>query len=231
MKLTDLRAYVRRQTETTEGELPNVTIDAFLREAFNRTIAMENQWPFYEKTWQLTQVNGTSQITLPGDANPPAFTGLYHQTDKYRVELMAHSQALEFYGGMLAGTAAPYEAFSVWSGKIHLWPEVVIATNQPWNLVGFRKPADWLAQGAEAEPDCDERLHMPLCHYAIALAYAQQEDEQLEGQYMKRYEIDVMAARSAIMEPAQDRPLIMGPHRFSRIQPHFRRPRAIVNLP
>ena len=49
-------------------------------------------------------------------------------------------------------------------------------------------PTDWIAGGAGAEPDCDIRLHQLLAHYAIALCYAQQEDEVLEDVYMKRWQ-------------------------------------------
>ena len=53
MTLADLREYVRTQTQTTSAELPNTTVDIYLQEAFDRTIAMENQWPFFEETWAL----------------------------------------------------------------------------------------------------------------------------------------------------------------------------------
>ena len=43
----------------------------------------------------------------------------------------------------------------------------------------------------------------------ISLAYAQQEDDVLEDRYMKRWQQDVEMARSAIMEPARNRPIVM----------------------
>ena len=59
-------------------------------------------------------------------------------------------------------------------------------------------PADWVTGGAGAAPDCDIRLHQLLAHYAIALCYAQQEDEVLEDVYMKRWQASFVAARNAI---------------------------------
>jgi hypothetical protein len=47
-----------------------------------------------------------------------------------------------------------------------------------------------------------------LISYAVALAYAQQEDEVLEGTYMNRWQADVEGARRAIMEPRHHRPLV-----------------------
>jgi hypothetical protein len=232
MTLADLRGYVRTQTETTTAELPDATVDIYLREAFDRTIALENQWPFFEETWDLVQSSGGATITFPTDAHLPGIVGLYHVDDDYRVELVSHSVAREFFGEFVgnASTGA-YTSFSVWDGLIYLWPAMLPTVDIDWQLTGFRRPTDWIASGASTEPDCDERLHRPLAHYATALAYAQQEDLALEAQYMKRWELDVMTARAAIMEPAQDRPLIMGPHRWSRINPTIRRPYGIVSLP
>ena len=77
MNLSDLRNYVRTQTQTIQSELPDSTVDLYLQEAFNRTVAYENQWPSYEKTWELTQLAGSATIDQPGDINVPAITGLY----------------------------------------------------------------------------------------------------------------------------------------------------------
>ena len=78
----------------------------------------------------------------------------------------------------------------------------------PVQIRGYRYPTDWIAGGAGAVPDCDARLHMLLAHYAIALAYAQQEDEVLEDVYMKRWQAGFAAARNAIVNPRHHRPLV-----------------------
>jgi len=223
MRLSDLRNYVRRQTQTVASELPDATIDAFLQEAFNRTIAAENQWPYYEKTWQIDQQIGQRKFTLPNDVNVPAITGLFSvEPDTkvdYRVELMSHVVAAEQYTEVTATSSARPRHFSVWAREVYLWPALEPTEVTPWALTGFRLPIDWIAVGPESEPDCDPRLHQALAHYAVALAYAQQEDETLESTYMQRWQLDVEAARGAIMEPSQDRPLVMGPHRITPIGP------------
>ena len=63
--------------------------------------------------------------------------------------------------------------------------------------------------GASAEVDADPRLHKLLVHYAIALCYAQQEDEVLEDVYMKRWQASFGAAHNAICAPRHHRPLIL----------------------
>jgi len=226
MQLSDLRDYVRRQTSTVPSELPDATIDAFLREAFTRTNSQENQWPWLEKTWLLQQDAGKATIPLPNDVNVPGITGLFlleggplptpDARIEYRVDLRSHSEAATMYGTGTVGTTR-YVAFSVWERTIHLWPRILPPAGRGWSLTGFRTTTDWIAEGPSAQPDCDPRLHQALAHYAIALAYAQQEDDTLENVYMQRWQLDVQAARNAIMEPSQDRPLVMGPHHVSPI--------------
>jgi hypothetical protein len=45
VNLQQLRDAVRRQLDVDEEELPNETVDDFLREAFTRTINFTNNWP------------------------------------------------------------------------------------------------------------------------------------------------------------------------------------------
>ena len=56
-----------------------------------------------------------------------------------------------------------------------------------------------------------------MANYAIALAYIQQEDPEMERVYMERWLKDVEMARMVIMETAYHRPLTMGPRYTTRI--------------
>ena len=78
-------------------------------------------------------------------------------------------------------------------------------------LRGYRKPLNWIGDGTNpaAVVDADERLHQLLVHYAIALAYAQQEDDVLEDVYMKRWQNNLNTHRHAIMQPSYSRPLVL----------------------
>lgn len=207
--LAELRSYVRVQTETTSSELPDSTINSYLREAFNRTIGVENRWPFFESMWLLTQVAGQSTVALPSDANASAIVALTDDTSGRRLILVDHETAEDNYSAALvpAGRAAH---FSIWGRVATLWPRCTFATPQTYTLRGYRSPIDWVAVGPSSRPDADERLHWPLAHYAIALAYLQQEDEVLEATYMARWQRDVEVARRSIMEPARPAPMQMG---------------------
>lgn len=206
MILTDLRSAVRTQTQTTQGDLPDPTIDLFLQQAFERTINAETQWPFYESVWDLVLEVDSASIALPGDVNQAGIMALYDVEHNIRLVQVGPEFGDDHYYGHWNGVTCPVQ-FSLWGGEIWLWPRVYDHTEQlDYRLRGYRRPLVWLTPGNE--PDCDARLHLCLTHYATALAYAQQEDEQLEMTYMDRWQRDAEMARKQIMEPRHHRPLV-----------------------
>ncbi len=207
MNLDQLRAVVHAQTQTTAGDLADPTIDIYLQQAFERTINAETQWPFYEQHWDLTLPAGAMQITLPGDVNPAGIMALYDVASNFRLGMIGPEYGDDHYAGPQVGTLNPLQ-FSVWANTLYLYPRVQASdTDRAYRLRGYRRPVNWLT--VNGEPDCDSRLHLPLTHYAVALAYAQQEDETLELSYMDRWQRDVEMARRAIMDPIHHRPLVM----------------------
>lgn len=205
--LDDLRNKVRSQTETTASELTNPTIDGWLQEAYNRTMAAEAMWPFFEHTWEPQQAVGEAAIPEPVDLQE--VISLVDVDNSYRLEMMDHEQAEDMFLGSLTSVGYPV-MFSRWNGEMVLWPQITYEEIKVYKLRGYRTPSDWIALGAAAEPDCDSRLHWALANFAISLAYAQQEDMELERNYMDRWQRDVEIARKLIMGPDMHRPLIMG---------------------
>lgn len=218
--IADLRLIVRRQTEQTSAELTDATIDTYLQEAFNRTIAAETQWPFYEETWTLTQQIGDSTVDLPASGGVQECSEILSlvdtDNDNFRLTMIDYETAEdEWFGNYnTSGYAVEY---SLWKNTIYLWPAVTFTATRSYRLRGYRYPTDWLAGASTTEPDCDSRLHLPLAHYAIALSYAKQEAPELERLYMERWQRDVEIARQAIMDPGHQRPLMMGPRRWRRV--------------
>lgn len=206
MNLTDLRTAVRVQTQTTSGDLPDTTIDNFLQQAFARTVEGETQWPFYETHWDVSLDPDQSTIALPANANPAGVMALYDMTNSFRLTQIGPEFSDDHYYGPQVGTVAPLQ-FAIWGDTIFLFPRVQTSSEaRPYRLRGYRYPLTWLA--ATNEPDCDARLHVAMIHFAVALAYAQQEDEVLEATYMDRWMRDAEQARSVIMEPRHHRPLV-----------------------
>lgn len=208
--LTELRNKVRSQTETNVETNTDYEIDGWLQEAYNRTIAAETNWPFFEKVWSVTQIAETNTISLPFDLEANGLVSVVDDDNQVRLEQVDQEWAEDHYYSTNSVAATPFR-YSLWQRLMYLWPNTTFTENRTYTLRGWRRPGDWIALGASAVPDCDERLHLALANYAIALAYAQQEDTDLEANYMNRWQRDVEIARSAIMEPAHNRPLTMGP--------------------
>ena len=210
--IAELRTYVRRQTEQTSSELSDAAIDDFLQEAFNRTIAAENKWPFYEKAWDLTLTAGDSTIAIPTDLNRTTILSLVQVGSDYNspLRLADYETAEAVYALNIVASSGSYLEYSVFDGYFYLWPVMTSSVDIDFVLRGYRLPTDWLAGASTAEVDADERLHLPLAHYAIALSYEKQEADELADKYMQRWQRDVEAARNAIMEPFRRLPVVMG---------------------
>lgn len=192
---------IRAQVDLDEEDLPLSVVSLYLREAFQRTAAMERRWPLYESVWEYT-VDSTGSVTLN--------TGT---AEIISVNIADTSRRLVFADHELIRSATGYTAgsigvFSLWGGKLYLWPtpgdeDVAIEVS------GYRKPnPDWL-ESPSTQVDLDDRLHLPLAHYATALAYAQQEDTELEATYMRRWENATKEFRDDIMKGNTYRPIVL----------------------
>jgi hypothetical protein len=203
--VNELRSIVRTQTQTDPADLPDATIDVFLQQAFERTLNAEVEWPFYAKTWQVTQLANEPWITLPGDVSIPGIRALADADSGVRLSMVPQVWAEDRFPGNSTGSIGP-AMFSPWGSQLSLWPALTYDADHDYTLRGYRRPLNWIA---DDQPDCDPRLHLPLSHYAVALAYAQQEDEVLEATYMARWQTDVELAHQNIMSPVHHRPLVM----------------------
>lgn len=211
MDVQGLRNYVRAQLEVDDEELPDTLLNIYLQEAFDRTMAATNRWPRNEFVWPVSKIAGQNFITLPPDLNLPSIISIVSVADGYPLVIIPFEQGEQSfapvrYEEVTSGVNKPLYA-SVWSGKLYLWPQ--LATDATYDVVlrGHRQPV-W-TNGASDLPDLDERLHVTLSYYAMALAYAAQEDEILEGVYMARWDRDLQNQLRAIQEPIHNHPLVM----------------------
>lgn len=204
MNLQQLRDYVRMQLDMDEEELPNPTLDAYFQEGFERTIAADQRWPFYEVDMTVVIPAGARQVEIPAGLDAQQLASVI-TPNGLRLIQISNEQAEQNALSLATSTTPIY--YSIWANSLRFWP--VMQSAQTVYLRGYRKPEAWITQGAGAIPDCDERLHFWIAHYAIALCYAQQEDEVLEATYMQRWSSGVQLARSSIVSPRHHRPLIL----------------------
>lgn len=210
----DLRNLVRAQLDMDDEELPNSTLDLWLDDAYDQTIALSDRWPFFEDSWTLTtvasQVPYTFASLAAGHASTYELRAIASVNDlttagsMKRLQQLGHDHAEACFGDGGVGTSVP-AYYSTWGDKLHIWPSPL--GSRALTVRGFRKGA-WGA-GDAAVVDADDRLHIPLAYFAMGMAYGQQEDEILKADWMRQWGAAVQRAHTAIMAPAQDRPLVL----------------------
>lgn len=193
MNLDEVRSFVRTQLDLDPTDLPDTLLDVYVQDGFDRTIAIEQRWPFYESLW-------TATIGVDGKGTMPVDARVIEELIGVGGRVLMH---VDFrYAAEWFGTTTPVGNPQYWTTinrQLRVWP----APSSPQDLSahGYRMSADWIRDGASAEVDADRRLHIPVCWYACSLGYAQQEDEVLEGTYLGRFKESASIAREAIMRP------------------------------
>ena len=208
MNLQTLRDYIRVQLDMDEEELPNALLDSYLNEAFLRTISMENHWPFYETRWNVAAID--ENIALPADVDPSGIASLDRPNQRLPADAGRQRPRRRLASSACWSTPSTRCTTPIYGGTpSSCGPPHPTTSPATTHCAANDSPLDWQAAGAGAVPDCDVRLHQLLAHYAIALCYAQQEDEVLEDVYMKRWQASYIAAHSAICQPRHHRPLVL----------------------
>jgi hypothetical protein len=209
MNLNDIRVFTRLQLDVDEEELANELIDVYVRDGYDRIINMETRWPFFEKRWEVTALNGIALVPTDAREIESVVTsdGRLERIDQLHVERM--------YPVNPTGSRAQF--WSQLASVITLHPapsgDVVVS------MRGYREPIDWVSLGAGADVDADIRLHLPIVWYVCSLAYAQQEDEVLEQTYANRFHEGATIAHASIMTAWSGEPKILNGMRAPQYAP------------
>lgn len=192
--------------DVDEIDLPDTVLNIYLQEAFDRTMAMSNQWPRQETTWPVSLLPGGTSATLPPDCNLPSIMAVT-TPDGYRLVQIDQSAGENNFAPLTEASDTNPLYYSIWSNEMYLWPRV--NKGDPYSLIirGYRQPV-W-TNAASDIPDLDPRLHATLAYFALSLAYAQQEDDVLEAAYLARWNRDLIQQLKVMFEPHHQRPLVM----------------------
>jgi hypothetical protein len=200
-----LKNYVRDHLEVDDEELPDTILNVYLQDAFERTVALDNRWPRNEKTWSVSKIAGSQTATLPLDMNVPSIISVLG-TNSRRLGYVTYENIEDkFFTGIPVVTGDP-SYWTAWQGQLLLMPNPVNVTYEV-TIRGYRQPV-W-DNLASTIPDIDARLHPALAYYTMALSYAAQEDEVLEGVYMARWDRDCRSLMHAILDPPRHRPIVL----------------------
>lgn len=208
--LSELQDHVRGVVDVDSTDLPDAIINVWLQDAYNRQIAMEQHWPFFEVITSLTTVADQRAYAISGiTGDLTKVAGVWDTGSMglgFQLRLVRHDEAQARFLGTLNTPSQPL-FYSKRAGQIHLWPTPDAA--YVYTVFGYRNPTDWIIGGAGSEPDSDERLHLPMADWALARYYQQQEDGEMSNLYEGAFKDGTMLAHDAIMAVDEEWPLVM----------------------
>jgi hypothetical protein len=205
--VSTIRAYIRTHLEVDDEELPDSLLNVYLQDAFERTVALDNRWPRNETLWDVSKVLGEYNTALPVDVLIPSILSVMANSGRRRLSYITQENAETLFSDNSVIAEGDPTYWSTWGRELTLWPNPGPNVTYDMTIRGYRQPV-W-DNAASTIPDIDPRLHPALAYYAMALAYAAQEDEILEGVYMARWDRDAKSLMGAIMDPPRHRPLVL----------------------
>lgn len=205
----ELITFVRDVMDLDEADLPTSLIRQYMRDGFNRIIALERRWPFLEVSTTLNTVAGQRDYPIAsiGSGNFREVTSLLDTSvSGNRLAIISLDDAEATWHGSFDVPARPL-FYAEWAETIKLYPRP--DTTYAVSVRGYRKPSYTWFTDTSLPPDCDERLHDAIAYYAIAQAYKRQEDSEMHNMYKQSFEEAVGIVRKELMRPPSHRPMIM----------------------
>lgn len=205
MNLQQIRDFVRGHMDIEAEDLPDAVLDVMIREGSKRVERAENRWPFYAKRWTYDTAAGVDEIdfsligsdvdTIQSVKGPRwnlTYVGLDYADARWPENVLSESEPTHW--------SADYRT-------IYLWP----TPNQAYTLTlrGYRKPIDWVANGAGAEPDLPNDLHNTVAMWALARAYEQQDDPEMASIFERKFADEINLFRRRINDAPPAQPLVL----------------------
>lgn len=204
--LEELRQYVRQHLDLDEDELPNVMLDVWARDASVKIARTRKRWPFFETSWTLTVGGGVADYNLNSLSPVPDEITSIVRNDR-RLVFMGRDEAEAAY--------LPYQQHSgevtfwnVWGDELRLYPTP--SGTDTLFLRGYRKVADWVADGAGAVPDFPSEFHDAIRLYLLAMAYLQQEDPEMAQQFIQAFNGEMDLLKKQFGDAPGSYPLVLG---------------------
>lgn len=229
MNRVDIRNRARELTELTEDDVTDANIDMFARDGYERILNLERRWPFLQADATLTTTAGQqayvlADLTVSDSTEAPVGQTLalrevvsIRDADGLRLDWIGHDEAETTWADTDTGRSS---SFSVWNGKLYLWPMPATAT--AYTIRGYRKPVAWWDSDT-LEIDADEALHVAVLYFAVSRLYQIQEDAEMASFYANTFAEATTSAHADIMRPHTYRPLVLaqGPVPGYRIFPRY----------
>lgn len=203
MTLQQIRDYVRDHMDLEEDDLPNHVLDTFIREGSRRIERADAHWPFYQAITTFTLSPEQGRIKLAEVAD---------DLDKLVLLKRGDDQLLRYVGVrelmQLRETRRSRPTYwTQWGDTLIFWPTP--DTEAEIQLLYYRRPHDWVADGAGGVPDMPEELHEAIASWALAHAYAQQEDPEMAALYIQKWQDQLTTFKRTINEMPLEQPIVL----------------------
>lgn len=200
MTATQLRQTIREITDLDAEDLPDSLLNVYIRDGYYRILDLEKRWTFLEKSFTFNTIAEQREYEIAGFTSDPVgqIISLVDPTGTgLRLEMVGHDMGESTYIGSYDTSGDPL-FYSVWEGKIHLFPRPSNA--RIINVRGYREPIDWVDE--DGVVDASPSLHFPLVYYACSRVYQRLEDTVMAQEYKRAFDEGVVLAKNNIMKPS-----------------------------
>lgn len=215
--LDEMRNNLRTLMDLDTTEMPNTTVDIFLKEGWRRVWMSQKRWPWLRASYSLSVTGGTqtyTYTTIGGAANVigeiTAVDNRQSNQTSRRLMYVGHDEAMLLWPAT-TNSGTPYH-YSIENQTLWLWPTP--AASETLTIRAYRKGPDWFSTGTN-DPytnggGCPEELHNVIFLWGVARAYAQQEDTDLSAYYGDLASSEMETATRLLMSSPAPQPLIVG---------------------
>lgn len=205
LTLQDYRDLTRTWFDLDEEDLPDILIDTWVQEGFDLAVVPELSWLYYQHTISFATVPGVNAYSL-SDGTDELHTLYAAYTPRGRIAPTGHFSAQSVFTTESNREGEPV-LYSVWNDQVYLWP----TPNAVYNITvdGWRKPQDWIADGAGGVPDCPTEFHRPILTWVKAKAYFQQDDPEVAAQFEKQFSSQLQAIHTRFIADQAGVPIVM----------------------
>jgi len=205
MDLQEIRDLVRTHLDLELEDLPDPLLDAFVREGSRRIEQAERYWPFYQETFLYTLPGAEASTALAIIDSTLVEVAAITRSDGRRLRFLGPA---EYEQRTLSEQTGSVSFFTQWGETLFWGPVPDAATDLV--IRGYRRAEDWVADGAGAVPDMPVELHNTIFLWALAKAYAQQEDTELSSTYERMFSDELNLFRRRFTQMNTTQPIILG---------------------
>jgi hypothetical protein len=227
LTLAQMRTFVGELSDLDIGfdandDISTDLVNGFVKEGFQKVVALSNRWPYYQTTYSLAVITGIrpytsfqqTQPTVIG-SNPKGITDISQIISVVNSDTSFQGNSLVYLDqarceSIWVGAQdqeGPPAYFSIWADQLNLWPKP--DNNYSFTIRGFRNPSlTWMQNEGDAI-DISPELQLPLINYVMARIFQFQEDTEMANEYMRSFERAIAIIQGNLTAPSSNRQLIM----------------------